>query len=59
MKYILSLILFTLLIACKTKSIKKTTCYDSLIYKSEAYLTNNTVTDFSDTADAYMGNVFI
>jgi hypothetical protein len=58
MKYLLSLILFTLLIACKTKSIKKTTCYDSLIYKSEPYLTNNTVTDFSDTVDIVLGNDF-
>ena len=58
MKYLLFLILFILLIACKTKSIKKSICYDSLVYKSEGYLTNNTVTDFSDTVDAYMGNVF-
>jgi hypothetical protein len=56
MKYILSLILFTLLIACSNKNIKKSPCNDSLFYKTEAYLTNNTVTDFSDTVDVLLGN---
>lgn len=58
MKYIISLILFTLLVACNNKSIKKSTCYDSLIYKSHGSLTDNTIVDFSDTVDTYMGNDF-
>ncbi len=58
MKYIISLFLFTLLVACKNKSIKKSTCYDSLIYKSHGSLPDNTIVDFSDTVDTYMGNDF-
>jgi hypothetical protein len=58
MKYIISLFLFTLLVACNNNSIKKSTCYDSLIYKSHGSLTDNTIVDFSDTVDTYMGNDF-